>query len=87
MATGLQQYLVKDMIKLGGIFAVREAGNFLWDKVGKHFITSYLNHMLQYDKPQKSPFAIILELHAFIYSMGCQRVNDSGAKSTAEASF
>ena len=53
------QHLVKAVMKLGGISAVKEAAKFLSNKVGEPFISLYLDHLSRSDKLRNSPFAII----------------------------
>ena len=75
------------MMKLGGIFGDKEAANFLLDKVGEPYITRYITHLTSQPNARKAPYAIVPDLHAQNYPAGNQRVNDSGATSTAEAFF
>jgi hypothetical protein len=75
------------MMKLGGIHSAAEAVNFLVDKIGHPYITSYNNHVSSHPNARKAPHAIFPDLHAFNFPTGGQRVNDSGATSAAEAFF
>ena len=64
------QHLVTDMMKLGGIFAVREAANLLSGKVGKPHMKAYTDHLLRCDTVRSSPFAIVPDVHAFNFPTG-----------------
>lgn len=46
------------MMKLGGISSEKEAVNFLIDKVGEPYITSYVNHVSAVPDARNAPFAI-----------------------------
>ena len=75
------------MIKLGGIHSEKEAVNFLLDKVGDPYITSYVNHVSISSHPnaRKAPHYIVPDIHARNFSVGRQTLNDSGSTSSAEA--
>ena len=75
------------MMKLGGIYAEKEAVNFLLDKVGDPHITNYVNHVSSHPNARKAPFSIVPDLHARNYPTGRQRLNDSGATMSGEAFF
>ena len=80
------QSMVQAMMKVGGIYAEREAGNFLLGKVDEPWITQYVNHVTSHTRARNAPFAIVPDLHAINYPTR-QRFNDSGATSSAEAIF
>jgi hypothetical protein len=75
------------MMTLGGIHSAAEVVNFLVDKIGHPYITSYVNHVRSHPTAQKAPHAIVPDIHAFNFPTGGQQVNDSGATSAAEAFF
>ena len=75
------------MMKLGGIFSEKEAVNFILDKVSDPYITRYVNHVSSSPNFQRAQHAIVPDLHACNFPAGRQRVNDSGATSTAEVIF
>jgi len=77
------QAIVQAMMKVGGIFAEKEAVNFLLNKVGEPYITGYINHVTSHPSARKAPFAIVPDLHARNYPTGRQRVNNRGATSSA----
>ena len=79
------QSILQDMMKLAGISSEKEAVNFLLDKVGQPYITNYVNHVSAHPNARNAPHAIVPDLHAHNFPTGRQRVNDSGAASTAEA--
>ena len=81
------QSILQAMMRLGGIYSEKEAANFLLDKIGEPYITRYVNHVASHPNIRKSPLAIVPDLHATNFPAGHQRVNDSGATSTAEAIF
>ena len=81
------QSIVQAMMKVGGIFAEKEAVNFLLDKVGEPYITNYVDHVANHPSARNAPFAIVPDLHARNYPTGRQRVNDSGATMSVEALF
>lgn len=81
------QALLQAMMKLGGIFSEKEAVNFILDKVSDPFITRYVNHVSSAPNSRRAQHAIVPDLHARNFPAGRQRVNDSGATSTAEAIF
>ena len=74
-------------MKVGGIFAEKEAVNFLLDKVGDPHITCYVHHVTSHPSARKAPYAIVPNLYARNYPTGRQRVNDSRATRAAEAFF
>ncbi len=74
-------------MKLGGIHFAAEAVNFLVNKIGHPYIMSYVNHVSSHPNAQKAPHVIAPVIHAFNFPTGGQQVNDSGAKSAAEAFF
>jgi hypothetical protein len=76
------------MMKLRGILhSTAETVNFLVDKIGHPYITSYINHVSNHPNAQKAPHAIIPHIHAFNFSTGGQQVHDCGVTSAAEALF
>jgi len=75
------------MMKLGGISAVKEAANFLIDKVGEPYITRYTNHIAFSPNYKTAQHAIIPDFHVFNFPAGCQTINNSGATTSAEAIF
>ena len=81
------QHLVTDMMKMGGIFAVREAANFLSGKVSEPHMKAYTDHLLRCVTVRSSPYAIVPDVHTFNFPTGRQRVRDSGAATSAEAFF
>ena len=81
------QSLLQAMMKVGGIHSEKEAVNFLIDKIGDPHITAYVNHVSSHPNARKAPHAIVPDVHAWNYPTGRQRVNDSGATSSAEAIF
>ena len=76
-------------MKVRGIFAEnKEAVNFLLDEADDPYIARYVNHGTSHTSARKqSPFTIVRHLHARNYPTGRQRVNDSGATSSAVAFF
>jgi hypothetical protein len=52
-------------MKLGGIHSTAEVVNFLFDKIGHPYITSYVNHVSSHPNVQKALNAIILDIHEF----------------------
>ena len=83
----LLQSLVQNMRKVAGIASEKEAVNFLLDKVGEPYILRYVSHVSAAPNARKAPHAIVPDIHALNFSTGKQRVNDSGATTTAEAFF
>ncbi len=81
------QSITQAMMKLGGKHYTAEVVNFLVDKIGHPYITSYVNHVSSHPNAQKAPHAIVPDIHAFNFPPGGQRVNDSGATTAAEAFF
>jgi hypothetical protein len=79
------QSITQAMMKLGGIYSAAKAVNFLVDKIGHPYITSYINHVSSHPTAQKAPHVIVPDLHAFNYPTAGQQDNDSGATSAAEA--
>jgi hypothetical protein len=79
------QSITQAMMKLGGIHSAAEAVNFLVNKIGHPYITSYVNHVSSHPNAQKAPHVIVPDLHAFNFPTGGQQVNDSGATSAADA--
>ena len=65
----------------------KEAANFLVNKVGEPDISRYIRHIAPFPNARKAPLGIVPDLHAYNYPTGRQRVNDSGATSSAEAIF
>jgi hypothetical protein len=61
--------------------------NFLLDKVGDPYITSYVNHVSSAPNSRKAPHSIVPDIHARNFPVGRQTINDSGSTSTAEAFF
>ena len=59
-----------------------------WAKSGTHkYITRYVNKMAKSTSNKCAKFAVIPDLHAIKYPQGVCRVNNSGAKMSAEAVF
>ncbi len=81
------QSITQAMMKLGGIHSAAKAVNFLVNKIGHPYITSYVNHVSSHPDAFTAPRAIIPDLHAFNFPTGGYQVNDSGAASAAEAFF
>jgi hypothetical protein len=81
------QSLLQAMMKLGGIYSEKEAVNFLLDKIGEPYITAYVNHVSSHPNARKAQHAIVPDLHARNFPVGRQRINGSGATSSAEAFF
>ena len=81
------QSLLQAMMKLGGIFSEKEAVNFILDKVGEPYISRYVTHVSSALNAKTAQHSIVPDLHARNFPAGRQRVNDSGATSTAEAIF
>ncbi len=54
-------------MKLGGIHSVLELVNFLIDKVGKPYITSYVNHVSNHPNAWEASYAydIMPDIEAF----------------------
>ena len=75
------------MMKLGGISSEKEAVNFLLDKVGEPYITAYVNHLSDCPNARNALHNIIPDILAHNFPTGRQRINDSGATSSAEAIF
>jgi hypothetical protein len=71
-------------MELGGIQSTAEAVNFLVDKKGHPYITSYVNHVSSHPNAQ-APHASVPDIHAFNFPTGGQQVNYSRATSAAEA--
>ena len=74
------------MMKLGGISSEKEAVNFLLDKVVEPYLTSYVDHVSGHQM-QEMHHTIVPDIHAHNFPAGRQRVDDSGASSSAEAIF
>ena len=81
------QSILQSMMKLAGISTEKEAVNFLLDKVGEPYITSYVNHVSSTPNARRAPHAIVPDLLAHNFPTGKQQVNDSGASSSGEAFF
>ena len=81
------QSLIMAMMKLGGISSDKEAANFLIDKIGEPYITNYVNHLSDGLNSRNTLHNIIPDIVARNYPTGSQRINDSGATSSAEAMF
>ena len=81
------QSLIMAMMKLGGISSEKEAVNFLLDKVGEPYITAYVNHLSDGPNARNALHNIIPDILARNFPTGRQRINDSGATSSAEAFF
>jgi hypothetical protein len=79
------QPITQAMMKLGGILSTAEAVNFLADKIGHPYITSYVSHVSSHPNTRKAPHAIVPDIHAFNFPTGGQQVNDSGGTSPPEA--
>ena len=76
------------MMKLGGIHSEKEAVNFILDKVGEPYITSYVNHVRRHNNSnRRANHDIVQDIHAMNFPTGRQRVNDSGSTRDAEAFF
>jgi len=73
------------MIKLGRVFPEKEAVNFILDKAGGPDITAYVKHVSSHSSTRRAPHSIIPDLRAHNFPTGRHRINDSGAKSSAEA--
>ena len=75
-------------MKLCGLLAVTEAANFLLiGKMEEPYIGDYINHVSQYPNPKTAKHAIVPDIHTIDYPTDRPVVNDSGAKSAAEAFF
>eukprot|EP00956_Cyclotella_meneghiniana_P036301 scaffold123770_cov71-Cyclotella_meneghiniana.AAC.13 len=73
-------------MKLCGLLAVTEAANFLLiGKMEEPYIGDYINHVSQYPNPKTAKHDIVPDIHAIDYPTDRPVVNDSGAKSAAEA--
>ena len=83
----LLQSILCAMMKLGGIYSVKEAANFLLDKIGEPYITRYVNHISSFPNARRAPWSIVPDIHAHNFPAGKQTINDSGASSTGEAIF
>ena len=67
-------------MKVGSIYAKKEAVNFLLDKVGDPYISRFI------PSARKASFAIVPDLHARNCPTGRQRVIDSAATTAAARS-
>ncbi len=65
-------------MKLGGIHSAAEAVNFLVDKIGRPYITSYVDHVSSHPNTQNAPHVVVPDIHAFNFPTGGQQLNDSG---------
>jgi len=74
-------------MKLGGIYAVKEAVIFHIDKVGYPNSNRYINHISSSPNYRTAQHAIIHDIHAFNFPAGRQTINDSRATPTVEAIF
>jgi hypothetical protein len=75
------------MMSVTGICGVAEVTNFLIDKVGKPWIMGCINLVSTHPNSRKAPHAIVLDIHAYNFPSGVQRVNNSGSSITDEAIF
>ena len=75
----LLQSILCAMMKLGGIFLVKEAANFLLDKIGEPYITRYVNHVSSFPNARRAQWSIVPDIHAHNFPAGRQTINDSGA--------
>ena len=69
------------------ISSEKEAVNFLLDKVGEPYITAHVNHLSDCPNARNAQHNIIPDILARNFPTGRQRINDSGATSSAEACF
>lgn len=72
---------------VGGIRSIKEAVNFLQDKVGDPYITRYINHVSGSVTPRRAQGAIIPDIQAWNYPVGRRTVNDGNTRSCGEAIF
>ncbi len=72
-----RQSITHAMMKLGGIHSADEAVNFLVDKIGHPYITSYINHVSCHPNARMAPLAIVLDIYAFNFPTGNQQFNDT----------
>ena len=65
----------------------KEAANLILDKIGDPYITAYVTHVSSQQFIRKAPSSIVPDLHAYNFSIGRQRINNSGGTSSANALF
>lgn len=68
------QSIFQSILKLTGISSEKEAVNFLLDKVGEPYITSYVNHVSSTPNTRRAPHAIVPDLLAHNFPTGRQQV-------------